>query len=62
LKVIGNPLVHEAVGKDLQAVLVRLFLERLQVHLPVLVYEEHRLAVIPALRDMMGTPDGNGSG
>jgi hypothetical protein len=26
------------------------------------VHEEHILAVIPALRDMMGTPHGNGSG
>jgi hypothetical protein len=43
---------HEAVGKDLQAVLVRLLLQKLQVHLPVLVYKEHILAVVPALRDM----------
>ena len=53
---------HEAVGHNLQAVLARLLLEQLQVHLPVLVHEEHILAVIPALGDMMGTPHGNDSG
>ena len=53
---------HQAVGEDLQAVLLSLLLQQLQVHPPVLVHEEHILAVIPALRDMMGAPNGNGSG
>jgi hypothetical protein len=53
---------HQAVSQDLQAVLLGLLLQQLQIHLPVLVREEHVLAVIPALCDMMGTAHGNGSG
>jgi hypothetical protein len=39
-----------------------MLLQKLQVHPPVLIHEEHILAVVPALRDMMGTPNGNRSG
>jgi len=53
---------HEAVRQDLQAVLACLLLEQFQVHPPILVHEEHVLAVVPALRDMMGAPNSYGSG
>ena len=53
---------HQAVGEDLQAVLLGLLLQKLQVHPPVVIYEEHVLAVIPTLRNMMGAPHGDGSG
>jgi hypothetical protein len=51
-----------SVGEDLQAVLLGLLLEKLLIHPSVLVHEEHIPAVIPARRDMMGTPHGNRSG
>jgi hypothetical protein len=53
---------HQAVGEDLQVVLPGLLLEKFQVHPAVVIHEEHVLAVIPTLRDMMGTPNGDGSG
>jgi hypothetical protein len=62
LSVRGRRGGHQAVGEDLQAVLLGLLLEKLQVHPPVIIYEEHVQAVVPALRDMMGTPNGDSSG
>ena len=53
---------HQAVSEDLQAILLGLLLQKPQVHPPVLVHEEHGLAVISVLRDVMGIPHGYRSG
>jgi hypothetical protein len=57
-----NVVGHQAVGEDLQAVLLGLLLQKLQVHPPVVIHKEHVLAVVPALCDMMRAPNGDGSG
>jgi len=50
---------HQAIALDRQAVLVRLLGQKLQIHPPIVVDEEHILPVVAPLRDMMGTADHN---
>ncbi len=47
-------IAHQAIAGQLQRVLVRLLFQQLQIHPAIIIDKEHILAVIPALRDMMG--------
>jgi hypothetical protein len=57
-----NVIAHQAIAHHFQVILVGLFFQQFQVHPPVIIHEEHILAVVPTLRDMMGESDGDGSG
>ena len=50
-------IAHQAIADQFQRVLVRLLFQQLQIHPSIIIHEEHILAVVPALRDMMGEPD-----
>ena len=43
-----------AIAGQLQRVFVRLLFQKLQIHPAIIIHEEHILAVVAALRDMMG--------
>jgi len=51
-------IAHQAIAGQLQRVLVRLLFQQLQIHPAIIVDEEHILAVVPTLRDMMGESNG----
>ena len=49
-----NMITHQAIADQLQRVLLRLLFQKLQIHPTIIINEEHILAVIPALGNMMG--------
>jgi len=55
-------IAHQAIADQLQRVFVRLLFQQLKIHPAIIIHEEHILAVVPALRDMMGESNGYCSG
>jgi len=47
-------IAHQAIADQFQRVFVRLFFQQLQINPAIIIHEEHILAVVPALGDMMG--------
>jgi hypothetical protein len=50
-------IAHQAVPVDVQAVFVGLLFQQVKINASVVVHEEHILAVVPSLGDMMSTTD-----
>jgi len=57
-----NVIAHQAVAAQFQAVFVGLLFEQRQIDPPIVIDEEHLLAVIPPLSDMVSETHANGSG
>jgi hypothetical protein len=57
-----NVIAHQAITHHFQALFVHLLFQQLQINAAVVIHKEHILAVVAALRDMMGEPDRYGSG
>ena len=55
-------IAHQAIAGQLQRILVRLLFQKLQINPSIIIDKEHTLAVVPALRDMMGESNCNCSG
>jgi len=56
---LNHPL---AIAGQLRRVFLRLLFQQLKIHPAIIINEEHILAVVPALRDMMGESNGYCSG
>jgi hypothetical protein len=52
-----NVIAHQAIADQFQGVLVRLLFQQFQIYQADIVHEEHVLAVVAALRDMICKSD-----
>ena len=51
-----NVIAHETIADDIQAVFRGLLGEQFKIYMPIIIYKENILTIIPSLGDMMSTP------